>query len=59
MPNERLARQVLLVKPIGNWPIGHPKPRWSYYISDLAWSHLSVELAGLSELLLTVRYSKS
>jgi len=32
----------------GPGPRGHPRPRWSDYISDLAWSRLGVEPAEVS-----------
>jgi len=48
--HERLVRQVLLAKSTGKQPTGRPKPRWSNCISDLAWSHLGVEPAELSEI---------
>ena len=52
VPNahERLVRQVLLAKSTGKQPRGCPKPRWNNCISDLAWSHLGVEPAELSEI---------
>ena len=43
MPHERLARQVQLGTPTGKRPRGHPRPRWSDYVSDLAWSRLGCE----------------
>jgi len=49
MTHERLARHVQLAKPMGKRPRGHPRLRWSDYVSDLAWS-LGVELAELSEI---------
>jgi len=67
MSHKRLARHVVLAAPIGviqhpwEWPRGHPTTRWSDYISNLAWSHLDVEPAELSEMatVLTVRYFES
>jgi len=55
MPNKRLARQVLLVKPTAKRPKGRPRPRWSHYLSDLAlvWSQQNYQ-----RLLLIVRCSK-
>ena len=50
MTHERLARHVQLAKPMGKRPRGHPRLRWSDYVSDLAWSLLGVELAELSEI---------
>ena len=50
MSQERLSRQALLAKPSGKRPRGRPRPRWSNYISDLAWSRLGVEPAELSEI---------
>jgi len=57
IPHERLARQVLQTNPRKSGP----RPRWSNYISDLAWSRLCVEPAELQYLkfLLTVMYSMS
>ena len=55
IPHKRLA-QVQLAEPIQKRFRGHPRPRWSDYISDLAWSRLGVELAELSEIAL--RYFK-
>jgi len=49
-PCERLARLVQLAKPTEKRFRGHPRPRCSGYISDLAWSRLGVELAELSEI---------
>jgi len=46
----RLEGQVLLATPTAKWPRGRPRTRWSGYLSDLAWSRLGVELAGLSEI---------
>jgi len=43
MPHERLARHVLLAKSTGKRPKGRPRPTWSDYISDLAYSRLGVE----------------
>jgi len=42
MSHKRLARQVVLAKHTGKQPRGRPKPSWSYYMSDLAWSRLVV-----------------
>jgi len=50
MPNERLVRQALLVKPTGKRPKCRPRPGWSNCVSDLAWSHLGVEPAELSQI---------
>jgi len=47
MSHKRLARQVLLAKQTGKWPRDSPRPSWSDYISDLAWSSLVVEPAEL------------
>jgi len=49
-PYERLARQVQLVKPTEKGFRGDPRPRFSNYIADLAWSRLGVEPAELSEI---------
>jgi len=43
MPHERLVRHVLLVKPTGKRPRGHPRTRWTDYTSNLAYSRLDVE----------------
>jgi len=40
----------LLANPTGKRPIGRPTPRWSDYISDLAWTHFGVESAELLEI---------
>ena len=32
-------------KSTGKWPRGRPRPRWSDYISDFAWSYFGVEPA--------------
>jgi len=45
MPQARLERRVALVTPMGKWPRGRPRTRGCGYISDLAWSRLSVEPA--------------
>jgi len=50
IPHKRLARQVQLAEPTEKRFRGHPRPRWSDYISDLAWSRLGVEPAELSEI---------
>jgi len=50
MPHERLARHVQLAKPTEKRFRGHPRPRWSNYISDLAWSRIGVEPPELSEI---------
>jgi len=50
MPHEGLAKQVLLAKSTGKRPRGHPRPRWSDYILDLALSRLDVKSAELSEI---------
>ena len=50
MPHKRLTRQFLLAKPTENRFRGHPRPRWSEYISNLAWSRCGVELAEPSEI---------
>jgi len=50
MPQERLARQVLLATPTGKRPSGFPRTRWSDCISDLAWPRLGVETAELHEI---------
>jgi len=50
MPHKRLARQALLAKLTGKWPRGHPSTRWSYYMSDFAWSCLGVEPTELFNL---------
>jgi len=47
---KRSARQVLLAKPKGKRSGGRPRTSWSDYVSDLAWSHLGMEPAELSEL---------
>jgi len=49
MLHERLVGQVQLAKTTGKRRRGHPRPRWNDYVSDLAWSRLGVEPAGLSE----------
>jgi len=41
---------VQLAKPTEKRFRGHPRPRCSEYISDLAWSRLGVEPAELSEI---------
>jgi len=50
MSHKRLARQVVLAKHTGKQPRGRPKPNWSYYMSDLAWSRLVVEPAQVREI---------
>jgi len=50
MPNERLVRQALLAKTTGKRSRCRSRPRWSNYISILAWSHLGVEPAELPEI---------
>ena len=50
MSHKRLARQVLLAKHTGKRPRDRPRPSWSDYISDLAWSRLDVEPAKPSEI---------
>ena len=50
MPNERLLMQALLAKPMGKRLSCCPKPRWHSCTSDLAWSHLGVKPAELSEI---------
>ena len=52
IPREGLARQVLLAKPTAKRSRGHPRPRWSDYISDLACSRVGVATGGLSEITL-------
>jgi len=49
MSNERLVRQAL-AKPTGKRPRCRLRPRWSNWISDLAWPRLVVESAELSEI---------
>jgi len=49
MFHKSMARQVLLAKHTGKRPKDRPRPVWSDYISDLAWSHLVVEPAALAE----------
>jgi len=49
-PHERLARQIQPAKPTEKRFRGHPRPRCSKYISDLAWSRLDVEPVELSEI---------
>jgi len=46
----KLAWQALLAKPTGKRSRCRPRPRWSNCISDLAWSHLGVKPAKLSEI---------
>jgi len=50
MPHERLAGPVHLAKLTGKRPRVLPVPRWNDYVSELAWSCLGVDLAGLSEI---------
>jgi len=50
IPHKRLAKQVQLAEPMEKRFRGHPRPSWSDYISDLAWSRLGVEPAELSEI---------
>jgi len=50
MPNGRVVRQALLAKPTGKRLRCRPRPRWSDYISDLAWFRLDVEPAELFEI---------
>ena len=50
MPTGRLVRQALLAKPTGKPPRCRPRPRWSNYVPDLAWSRLGVEPAELPEI---------
>ena len=40
----------MLAKTTEKRPRGLPSPRWSNYISNLAWSRLGVEPAELSEI---------
>jgi len=49
-PNERLPRQDLLTTPTWKRPRSRPRTRSSDNISDLAWPHLGVEPAELSEI---------
>jgi len=49
-PYKRLARQVQLAKPTEKRFRGHPRPRCSDSVSDLAWPRLGVEPAELSEI---------
>jgi len=46
----RWARHVLLATPTGKRPRVNPRTRWSDYISDLAWSCLTMEPTELSEI---------
>jgi len=39
MPNERLARHILLAKSTGKWPRGRSRTTWN---DCIAWSHLGV-----------------
>ena len=50
MPHQRLSSQVLLAKPTRKPPIDCSRPRWSDYISDLAWSRAGVEPVKLFEI---------
>jgi len=50
MPKERLASQVLLVKPTGKSAQRSSKDKVEWYISDLAWSGLGVEPPELYEI---------
>ena len=50
IPHKRLARQGQLAEPTEKRFRGHPRPRWSDYISDLARSRPGVEPAELSEI---------
>ena len=50
LPHERLARQVLLVKPTGKRRRFRPRLRRNNCISDLAWSRLGVEPVKLPEI---------
>ena len=50
MPQDRSARQVLVVTITEKWPRGRPRSMWRDYISDLAWSRLGVQPAELSEI---------
>jgi len=47
MPNERLARHILLAKPTGKQPRGLPRTTWS---DCIAWYRLGVGPAELSEI---------
>jgi len=47
MPNERLARHILLAKSTGKWPRGRSRTTWN---DCIAWSHLGVGPAELSEI---------
>jgi len=59
MTHKSLLRHVQLFKLTGKQPRGHPRPRWSNYISTLAWSRLGVEPAELSEIAVDCDVSKS
>jgi len=48
--HESLLRQVLLAAPMRKRPRGRSSTRWSNYITDLAWSRLSVEPAEPHEI---------
>jgi len=50
MPQQRLARGVLLAKPTGKRLRCRPRTRWSDYISDLAWPSFGVEPTELYEI---------
>jgi len=50
MPHERLTKRVQLAEPTEKRFRGHPRPRWSDYIFNPAWSRLGVEPAELSEI---------
>ena len=52
-------RQVLLAKPTGKRPRGHPRTRWNNYIYNLACSILVWSQHIYLKFLLTVRYFES
>jgi len=46
----RKTGESMRVKPVRERPRGRPRPRWSHYISDLAWYCPGVETAELPEI---------
>jgi len=59
MPTKRLARQVLLTKPTGKQPSGHPRTRWVTTSPTLLGPALVWSQHNYLKLLLTMRYFES